>query len=395
MPRDSIPAKICLIAGEASGDALGARLVSALKKEVPGTVQFCGVGGQLMEAEGMQSLFPMRDLSVMGIAEVLPRLGKIIGRINQTAAFIQMEKPDIVITIDSPDFCFRVAKKIKTGMSKPPLMIHYVAPTVWAWRPERAKKVAGLYDGMMCLYPFEPPYFQREGLRAIAVGHSVLESGCGQGNGLALRREREIPLDAPVMGLLFGSRMGELNRVGPILREAVIRIAAEKKNLHIVSPTFPHLEKQVKNLLRDIDCKTHIIAEQNRKWDSFAAMNMAMATSGTVGLELAMADIPHLIAYKVNPLTAHIVKRKITVKYAHLVNILLDQPAVPEFIQGDCEPSAIAFCAAGLFGQSATAQFDAFAKARDLLTGSSQEPPSVQAARFVLENIYSHTPTGA
>ncbi len=387
MPRDSAILKICLIAGEASGDALGARLMQAIKRETATAVHFSGVGGPQMEAEGLQSIFPMRDISVMGIAEVLPKLAKILARIRQTVSFIKREHPDIVVTIDSPDFCFRVARKVKASSAQPPRMVHYVAPTVWAWRPERAKKVAKLYDGMMCLYPFEPPYFEAEGLASAFTGHSVLGSGCGKGNGAALRRELGIPEDAAVLGVLFGSRMGELNRVGPVLHDAAVRIAAANGGMHIISPTFPHLGRQTKNLLRSMDCKTHVITDQKRKWDCFAAMDMALATSGTVGLELAVADVPHVIAYKMSPLTAQIVRRKVTVKYAHLVNILLDQPAVPEFIQEKCTAAAIAESACGLMAQDGGAQPEAFAKARNLLLGSSKDDPSVQAARFVLDNI--------
>lgn len=394
MPRDSAALKICLIAGEASGDILGARLMAALRQEAPTAIQFTGVGGPLMQAEGLQSLFPMRDLSVMGIAEVLPRLGKIIARIRQTAVFVKKERPDIVITIDSPDFSFRVAKKLRQCMGQPPRMVHYVAPTVWAWRPERAQKVAQLYDGMMCLYPFEPPYFEQEGLTSAFVGHPVLESGYDAGNGAALREKLGIPAEARVLGLLFGSRMGELNRVGPVLHDAAALIAAGDKALHIVSPTFPFLQSQVKNLLQGVGCKTHVVTDQSLKRDCFAAMDMAIATSGTVGLELAMAGVPHIIAYKMNALTARIVLRRVTVKYAHLVNILLDEPAVPEFIQDQCTAQAIAECAGSLQDESADAQSDAFEKARGLLSGTAKEAPSIQAARFVLDNIYLRSSIG-
>lgn len=170
---------ICLIAGEASGDILGASLIKELKKQFNNEfqhIEITGVGGNEMEKEGLKSLFPMRDLSVMGVIEVLPRLPLLIKRINQTATHIEKQRPDIVITIDSPDFCFRVVQEIKARNNYKPYMVHYVAPTVWAWRPERAKKVAGLYDAVLCLYPFEPDYFTDEGMSACFTGHSVMEN---------------------------------------------------------------------------------------------------------------------------------------------------------------------------------------------------------------------------
>ncbi len=384
MPRDPHITKICLIAGEASGDILGEHLMNALKQQAQGNVQFIGVGGPRMESEGLHSLFPMRDLSVMGIFEVLPRLNKIIKRIKQTSDFIREETPDLVITIDSPDFSFRVAKQVQKEGSGTPKMVHYVAPTVWAWRPERAKKVAALYDGIMCLYPFEPPYFEKEGLSASFVGHSVLESGHDKVDGKTLRTELGIPAEAKVLGVLFGSRMGELNRVGPVLRDVAEKLVHENQELHIVSPTFPHLEKQVRNLLESLNCKIHVVTEPHRKWDCFAAMDSALATSGTVGLELAVADVPHVIAYKANALTAQIIKRKVTVQYAHLVNILLDQPAVPEFIQEECKPEKIAQ-AMNMLDQ--TSQKSAFSKVREQLTGLTKEVPSIQAAKFIWNQI--------
>lgn len=385
MPRDPRSLKICLFAGEASGDALGARLMAAIKDESKDNVSFFGVGGPLMEAQGMQSLFPMRDLSVMGIAEVLPRLPKILKRITQAAALVKDMQPDMVVTIDSPDFSFRVARKIRELMPQPPRMVHYVAPTVWAWRPERAKKVAALYDGIMCLYPFEPPYFEAEGMNAMFVGHSVLESGYADADAQAFRKAHEIPQDAEVLGLLFGSRMGELNRVGPLLHDVAVKLAKQNPDLHIVSPTFAHLAPQVQNLLEGVKCKTHVISDQHGKWDCFAAMDKALATSGTVGLELAVAGVPHVIAYKMNALTWQIVRRKVTVKYAHLANILLDEPVVPEFIQGDCNVVPVT---EALLGVDSDSQQTSFEDVRQMLGSAHDDVPSVQAAKFLLDPAY-------
>ncbi len=380
--------KIMITAGEASGDVLGARLMQALKAQSGRTIQFIGVGGAQMQAEGLESIFPMRDLSVMGILEVLPRVNLILKRINQTVALALKEKPDLIITIDSPDFSFRVADRMKqAGVTAP--KIHYVAPTVWAWRPERAAKVASLYDRVMCLYPFEPPYFEAVGLRAAFVGHSVLESGYERADGAALRASLNIPEDAPVLGVLFGSRMGELNRIGPALRTALIAASRKTEGAHILAPTLPHLRGQVCNLLQGLRSEVHIVTEPQRKWDCFDAMDMALAASGTVGLELSVADVPHMIAYKMHPLTWQIVRRKVSVPYAHLANILLDRPAVPEFIQSDLFSEHMTQTAVSLLTDDdlRAQQRAAFAEVRSLLVGAGGDKPSVQAARFALDSI--------
>lgn len=377
---------IFISAGEASGDVLGARLMAALKEQQGGDIKFSGVGGPLMQAQGLDSLFPMEDLSVMGIAEVLPRLNLILKRIKQASDFIVKNNPDIVVTIDAPDFSFRVVKRARDifACRKAPRMIHYVAPTVWAWRPKRAQKVARLYDGIMCLLPFEPPYFEREGMRAGFVGHPVLESGCGRGDGPAFRAAHQIPEGARTLGVLFGSRGGELKRMGPVFVEVMQHLRAADPNLHFIAPTLPHLEGRVHALVDGLPCI--VDSDVTKKWDAFAAMDDALATSGTVGLELAVANVPHMIAYKANPLTAALVRRLVKVRYAHLANLLLDQAIVPEFIQQDCQIEALTQALQDLPGQ-AEEQRVRFAQVRDLLGGAKNAKPGVQAAQFVLESL--------
>lgn len=382
----STKTKIYMIAGETSGDTLGAGLIDALQDKLDDFVVY-GVGGSQMEEQGLSSLFPMADLSVMGVAEILPRLPKILRRISQTVDDIVKHKPDILITIDAPDFCFRVARKLKERLGDAcPVMVHYVAPTVWAWRPERAKKIAALYDGIICLLPIEPPYFTAEGMKAAFTGHpSIAAYEENKGGGAALRKELNIDKDATVLGLLFGSRIGELQRVGPILRQAAFSYAQKNKgkDLHILAPTLPHLRKEVRNLLESMPCTTHVIDKRDLKWHCFDAMDMALATSGTVGLELAIAGVPHIIGYKVNYLTWRIVRSKITSKYAHLANILLDRLAVPEFIQLDCTPEKIGEMLSVL-PMTAKEQKQEFDVVRNMLRGGGAGMPSEQAADFVL-----------
>lgn len=377
---------VFITAGEPSGDILGARVMESLRRRAGGNIRFSGVGGPLMEAQGLRSLFPMRDLSVMGVAEVLPRLPLILRRIRQTAKAVSDMRPDVVVTVDSPDFSFRVARKIRAFVKTPPRMIHYVAPTVWAWRPERAKKVAGLYDGILCLFPMEPAYFEKEGMVAAFTGHPVVGTAAGHGDRAGFRADARISGDAPVLGLFFGSRVGELNRMGPLLRDAAIRIAESRRDLFIVAPTLPHLEPLVHNLLLGVPCRKKIVTDPAQKWDAFAAMDAALATSGTVGLELAAAGVPHVIGYRLSALSWKIVRHKLKVRFAHLVNILLDRPAVPEFIQDDCRPAAMADEILRIMGDAAArdAQKDAFARVRTMLSGAGGENPADQAAGFIL-----------
>lgn len=385
MPRDPGGPHIMLIAGEPSGDILGAGLMRALRAAGGAMPVFSGVGGAAMAQEGLESLFPIGDIAVMGIAEVVPRLPRILSRISQTAAAIRARRPDVVITIDSPDFCFRVVKAVRGRMKTPPVFVHYVAPTVWAWRAERAAKAASLFDGMMCLLPFEPPYFEKEGMAAVFTGHPMLERRLEAGDGAALRRRLSIPAEAKVAGVLFGSRMGELNRTGPALHDAAALLSqASGAGMHLLCPTLPHLEREVRNLLRETGATGHVVTDRAQQADCFAAMDFALATSGTVGLELAMAGVPHVIAYRMNPLTFRGVRKRVTVRYAHLVNIMLDRAIVPEFIQEQCNGEAIAAASSSLDREG---QLAAFAQVRAMLAGGDGKSPSQRAAGFVLERL--------
>lgn len=379
---------IYIIAGEASGDRLGGRLMQSLTQMVGAKIAFRGVGGAAMKGHGLHTIFPMEDLSVMGLAEVLPRLPLILRRIQQTVSDVLDTKPDIVITIDAPDFSFRVAKALRQKGYKGKL-VHYVAPTVWAWREERAKKVAALYDGILCLLPFEPGYFTREGMQAAFVGHSVLEEGWDHTDPSGVRLHYDVPANKKVLGLFFGSRVGELNRVGPVLRDAAVRLAQRHSDMHIISVTLPHVEKLACNLLQDMPCKAAVISDPNHKFHAFAAMDVAIATSGTVGLELAVAGVPHIIGYKFNSLTYALAKPRVKTKYAHLANILLDYPLVPEFIQKNCTAEKLAQ-AAELYLQDFNAvkyQKEGFRTACHLIEGENAGLPSQQAAAFILQQI--------
>lgn len=377
--------KIYLIAGEASGDVLGSLLMRALRA-AHGDVQFFGIGGPLMVREGMHTLFPMQTLSVMGLAEILPKLKDLLGRIRQTAEHIEKTNPDIVITIDAPDFSFRVVRAVQENDKAKPLLLHYVAPTVWAWRAGRAKKVAELYDGIICLFPFEPPYFQRHQLPSAYVGHPVMEQGYVDASGTAIRAELGIAPEDKVIGLMFGSRAGEVARHGALLHDIAQKMQKDTPNLHILIPAMPHLENSIREHLKDLK-NVHIFYDPDRKPEIFAAMNAAMAVSGTVALELAVANVPHVIAYTMNAATYQVARRLVRVRFAHLANLLLNKETVPEFIQDACDVDKIAAELKPLLkeGHDTEVQRAEFATVRKMLHGKTKDAPSVQAARFVLD----------
>lgn len=340
--------RIFCIAGEASGDVLGASIIQALKKQYDGSLEMSGIGGPLMHKQGLESIFPMEDLSVMGIVEVLSNLRCILKRINQTVDSIVEYNPDIILTIDSPDFCFRVIERLKKKGENNAKAVHCVAPSVWAWRPGRAKKVAKFLDMLLCLLPFEPPYFTKENLPAEFIGHPAIEnkSDNQQRQRERFRSDRHIPPDAKTIGLLCGSRRSEVERHTALLAHSLKRLQEEKGKFHIIIPSFPKFQPMIKRLLLEhmghaFFDHIHFSLGQENKWDAFSAMDMALAVSGTVGLELAIAGVPHAIVYKMNPVTWSLIKGRIQVRYAHLVNIMLDKPVIPEFIQGNATPEAI------------------------------------------------------
>ena len=349
------PLKIYIIAGEASGDRLGADAMRQIKSEFGSETEFYGIAGPLMQAEGMQSLFPMEELSIMGVFEIVPRLIHILKRIQQTILNIEEINPDAILTIDAPDFSFRVQKGIKTRNHIQAKQLHYVAPTVWAWRPKRAQKVASFLDGMLCLFPFEPEYFEKEGLKAAFVGHPVVNSGLLEADGNVYREAAGITQSEKTLGVFLGSRRGEIKRHGAILSEALRLMQRDnpRLKLHVITPTLPHLKDQVFQTLKTYDGALHVSSDPDMKWHAFKACDTAIAVSGTIGLELAIAGVPHLIAYKMNALTAALAKRMVTVKYAHLANIMMDEAIIPEFIQENCKPDIIADMAQNLLSDNA------------------------------------------
>lgn len=333
---------IYIIAGEASGDILGAGLMKALKEELHGEVTFIGIGGERMGAQGLFSLFPMQEISLMGFAEILPHIFHLKKRIKETVQDIIEKKPAMLVTIDSPGFTFRVASEVRKALGKEIRMVHYVAPTVWAYKPERAAKTAALFDHLMVILPFEPPYFIKHGLATTFVGHPVLELWKDKGDGPRFRKNFGLkPIDRPVILILPGSREGEIRRHMPVIAETLKLLQASVPGLLPMFYVSRALEGLVLDLCNQSQIKAFINSVPEFKKDIFACADVALVKSGTVTLEVAAAGVPMVMFYKVNKVTAWIVKRLIKISQVNLLNIISGKSIIPEFIQDACTPQAL------------------------------------------------------
>ncbi|MBS0642518.1 MAG: lipid-A-disaccharide synthase [Proteobacteria bacterium] len=372
---------IYLIAGEQSGDILGSRLMQAIRAR-RADVTFAGVGGAAMQTQGLRSLFEMRELSLMGLVEVLPRLRRIRSLLRQTVADIRTRRPDVLVTIDSPGFTLRVLKA--TG-AQGPRRIHYVAPQVWAWREGRVKHYPGLWDDLLCLLPFEVPFFARHHLPARFVGHPVLESGAEAGDAARFRRRHAIGDQARVVTIMPGSRQSEVSRLLPVLEATLARI---DEPLVPVLPLAGPVEDIVRRKTGQWPIPPILISDSAEKFDAFAASAAALTKSGTSTLELAMAGVPMLVTYQVNPISAWVGRRVIKVKYASIVNLVLDRPVVPELLQEHGKPEQLAVELRRLLHDPAAvaAQRAGFAEALALLR-PPMGTPSDCAAAAVLEML--------
>jgi lipid-A-disaccharide synthase len=378
--------KLFLIAGEPSGDRLGAALMTGLKTLSP-DIEFAGVGGPLMQAQGMQSLFPMEELSIMGIAEVLPKYRALKRRIAQSAAAALGFDPAAMITIDSPDFCLRVAKIVK--QARPTLRtIHYVAPSVWAWRPGRAAKMARVIDHVMALLPFEPPFMTAAGMTCDFVGHPVVsEPVAVPADGKIFRLTHGIAADAPLILVLPGSRKGEITRLTPRFGEVVHQIVAAHPTARIMIQTLQSQSSLVADLTKDWPGNPvylHSPAPQTRA-AAFTAANVALAASGTVSLELAAQSCPMVIAYDLNRISFWLMKKMALIDTVTLVNLVTNTRTVPEFLGDRCRADLIAPAVLRLLenhGEQITAMRQTM-----ILLGQGDEAPGLRAARSVLSAL--------
>ncbi|WP_424939995.1 lipid-A-disaccharide synthase [Aliiroseovarius sp. S253] len=381
--------KVFLIAGEPSGDRLGAALMEGLKSLRP-DVEFLGIGGTAMDEQGLTSRFPMSELSVMGIAEVAPKYLHLKRRIRETAEAVVEADPDVLITIDSPDFCLRVARIVKEeevegqtfGHDIP--IVHYVAPSVWAWRPKRAAKMARWVDHVLALLPFEPPYMKAAGMGCDFVGHPVVaEPQADDVAAMEFRDAYDIG-DAPLLLVLPGSRKGEVSRLAERFGDVIAHAKRAKPDLQVVLP----MAQGVEDLVREETAKWSVTpilvpaAQQDDKRAAFKAADVALAASGTVSLELAAAHTPMVIAYDMNWLSRFLIGRMLKIDTVTLVNLVSETRTIPEFLGKECTPDRITPALLSIL-ENPEAQNDAMRITMERL-GRGGEAPGLRAARSVL-----------
>ncbi|MBS0471363.1 MAG: lipid-A-disaccharide synthase [Proteobacteria bacterium] len=383
------PLTIMLVAGEPSGDQLGGQLMSALKAIAGNTISIIGMGGPAMTAQGLDSFFPLSDTAVMGLREVVPKIPVILRRVNDIAMIALTRRPDAVVLIDSPDFNHRIAARLKKLDPAIPV-INYVAPQVWASRQYRARKMARNFDLLLALLPFEPPFFEKYGLHTVFTGHPVIERGKLMTGGPELRARLGLAPETPVLCVLPGSRSSEIRFILPIFKDAVAEIAKRVPGLVTLLPTVPHVAAKVRAGAEGWPTPLHIIESEADKYAAFKAANAALAASGTVTTELALARTPMVVAYRVGGLTYTLAQVLFRFKFFALVNLLLDRMAVPELLQHNATPAALADAITPLLtdkiaAANQIADLDAVAKA----LGEGSEPPSFRAAHAILDFVKS------
>lgn len=378
---------IGIIAGETSGDQLGGWLLSALRKKLP-NARFIGIGGVNMEAQGLKSLFPLHELSLIGVFEILPHVFSIKKRMRETIEFFAQEKPDVLITIDSPGFTLRVVKALRERGLKTKF-IHYVAPTVWSHRPERAATTAALVDSLLVILPFEAQYFWNEGLDTHYIGHEIAWYWREKGDGAAFRKKHNIAPNAPLLVLLPASRSSELKRHLPVFRETVAKLATQVPGLETVMQLPPHLMEAARKATHDWPVKLQLIDNLENKKDLFAASTAALTKSGTACLECALAGLPNVTIYRAHPISAWVVGRMLTVPFVNMPNILLGREVVPEFIQEDFTADKITSGLLPLLTNETErkTQTTAFANIARMLGANETVSPSDKAAEIIATRI--------
>jgi lipid-A-disaccharide synthase len=385
--------KLYIVAAEESGDALGAALARALRQRAGGKLGLAGVGSHAMAAAGIVSPFPINDLSIIGFDAIPRRLPTIVRRIRQTADAIVAAKPDALVIIDSPDFTHRVARRVRRRAPAIPIL-DYVSPSVWAWRPWRARAMRGYVDCVLAILPFEPAEHRRlRGPPCIYVGHPLTEqlADLRPGAGELQRRQS----DPPLILLLPGSRSSEIRRLLAIFGAAIARVGARAGPLDLVLPTLPHLFDEVRAATVDWSVRPRIVVEAADKWAAFRAARAALAASGTATLELALAGVPTVAAYRVSRLEETILRglfalrgagSPVMVKSVILANLVIGEKVVPEFLQSDCTPENLAAALTPLLSQTVQRQRQVEAFARlDRMLATNAAAPSERAADIVLD----------
>ncbi|WP_457664100.1 lipid-A-disaccharide synthase [Sinorhizobium medicae] len=380
--------RLAVIAGEVSGDLLGADLVRALRDRADGTVELVGIGGEALEAEGLRPLFDYSELSIMGFSQVLANLPKLLARIRQTASAITAARPDALVIIDSPDFTHRVAQRVRAALPDLPV-IDYVCPSVWAWKPERAPRMRAYVDHVLAVLPFEPDVMVKlGGPPTTYVGHRLaLDS-----NVLAVRQRQRLKQQAQEPGganaclLLPGSRGSEISRLLPVFRDTVEELADRNEGIRFLLPTVPRQEERVRAMTASWRVQTAISVTSERKWEAFAEADAAIAASGTVILELALAGVPVVSTYSADWLVS-LLHSRIRIWTAALPNLIADFPVVPEYFNKMIRPASLTrwFERLSCDTPQRRAMLDGFALVQQRM--ETDRPPGEKAADIVLTYI--------
>ncbi len=381
--------KYYLIAGEPSGDALGARLIKSLRRKDK-KAEFYGIGGEGMASEGLKSLFDISDLAIMGLTEVIPSIPRVLRRIKETVDDICRVQPDVVVTIDSWSFSARVHKKLRKLKLNIP-QVHYVAPQVWAWKKKRARTMYKYIDYLLTLFPQEPRYFTPYNLPTEFVGHPVIESDVVNGLKGDFKKKHNIPEDNRLMLVLPGSRHNEVGRLLPTFLEVVKILHQRYHDISFVIPTVSTVSAQVKQMVKESGLPIEIVEGTKERHDAFKSADVAIAASGTVALELAIVDVPHIVAYKVPKLTEYLVRHFIHIQFVNLTNILLGREIVPELLQENCSVEKILYYVEQFTKRKPiyNKQMQGFEQVRKLL-GMGRQTPSDNASMAIMKVIKSH-----
>ncbi|MEO3385908.1 lipid-A-disaccharide synthase [Mesorhizobium sp. CAU 1741] len=382
------PLRVAIVAGEESGDLLGADLVAALKAATGRDVELVGVGGRHLASMGLNSLFDGSDIALMGVTAVIRDLPRLMRRIGQTADAVLRCNPDCLVTIDSPDFSLRVAKKVRAADPTIPI-IHYVCPSVWAWRPGRAPAMREYVDRILCVLPFEPEALDRlHGPRGTYVGHRLATyPGVAAAAASQMARTHRPAGQPRKLLVLPGSRRGEVSRLLEPFGDVVRQLAGRGSSFEVTVPTVPHVAALLESGTANWPVRPAIVTDEAAKWRAFAEADAALAASGTVLLELALARVPTISCYRTDPLIGPLMRRLLTVWSAALPNLIADRPIVPEFYDIMLRPSYIVRVLEQLMADTAmrTAQLDGFRYVAERM--ATERPSGVLAAEAVLAEI--------
>jgi lipid-A-disaccharide synthase len=378
--------RIFLVATEESGDRLGAALMKVLRQRLGDAVVFEGVGGRAMAKEGLATLFPIEELSIVGLAAVVKQLPKILRLIAQTTEAALAAEPDVLVIIDSPDFTHRVARRLRARDPNIPI-VDYVSPSVWAWRQGRARAMRRYVDHVLALLPFEPAAYQRlQGPPCSYVGHPLTEQFASLRPNPAEQARRDS--EPPALLVLPGSRRSEVRHHLAVFGAALGQLRALGVSFELMLPTMPHLAETVREGIADWPVAPTIVMGETEKRAAFRSARAALAKSGTVTLELAISGVPMVTAYKVGGLEAFILRRAIKVQSVILANLVIGEEVIPEFLQENCTPENLAAALRAVLSDTPERrrQVEAFARI-DAIMSTGKEPPSVRAAEIVLATM--------